>query len=217
MPRLYDVTLVELADLLSERTGPARVTFTATTSFDSSMNKKGNPSYGKISKVATVMATVNYNRSMMVDRRQARELADALGLDWRDALQGLVERGEDYNSQSHQRSWGTRVGETALVVHNDDVYVSCRRWKARSRLVWTEDRRRLSRDEVTALQPYLKTSRGDDPHRDYKITNISRLNLKVRVVGRRRSVLRRYRVSNTAQDRADLKLLAAALREHAVA
>ena len=77
-----------------------------TTITEPKMLKKGNPFTGVTKKsIANVM--LNYNYGAEVNRQRALE-------------------GKEFDFTPKARAWGEKLGETGLITHNGQLYLSCR-------------------------------------------------------------------------------------------
>jgi len=71
---------------------------------DPKLKKTNNP-YEGVLKESVSQVTLNYRYSDEVNRQRARE-------------------GAEFDFTPKPRKWGTRLGETALITHNSQIYVS---------------------------------------------------------------------------------------------
>ncbi len=156
------ITIIDLQVKLSQVRTATFVTITSLT--DPTMNKGGNPFYGRLKKKSTANVQINFNYANAVNKVRDKETTEL----------------EVETFVPHARKWGERIQGTPLVQHKGQIYVEARFINSPSKTEFFCDGNLIDKTEVAQ---YLKEPNSNAEHqgiqeenevivRDFKLSNI---------------------------------------------
>jgi hypothetical protein len=157
-----NITLIQLQVLLSQLRTSTMATFVTLT--EPSMNKGGNPYYGRLKKKTTQNVTINFNYGNAVNNQLARE-------------------GKEKEFVPHARKWGERIDGTPLIQHKGECYVEAKMNGKPQSVVYFCDGSEIAKEEIAL---YLKSSNSNAEHqgvekeiiiRDTKLSNVQEVKM----------------------------------------
>lgn len=158
------ITLTELSELLATKRGCQFITMTCRTV--PAMNKRGNPLFGRLEKLATVNGAINWNYTNAVNNRRRRE-------------------GVTPNFTAEPRVWGVRLPGLPFVEYKGKLYLELKVERS-VEYVYLVDGKITPKEKVT---PYLIQSTGNPRQdlikevmlRDYALETIEQIKVGGRV------------------------------------
>ena len=159
MKQVNQNQLVNLLAGLTPNT-PAKIT----TLTDPKLKKTGNPyNEGQIMKASVATVLLNYSYEKEVNRGRALE-------------------GKEFDFEAKPRKWGERFGNTPLITHNGQLYLSCKFLNTESTKYLNEGTEidKLSIEQWLPVSKSAADKQGlDEAHeiivRDFKIASITEI------------------------------------------
>jgi hypothetical protein len=167
---MKNITIIDLQVRLAQLRTATFATITTIT--EPSMNKGGNPFYGRLTKKTVSEVTLNFIYANSVNTQREKE---------NKSLE------ETPVFVPHARKWGEKIQGTCLVQHKGNVYVEARFGKQIAKSEYFCDGAPIAKTEIAM---YLKESNSNAEHqgvsrenevimRDYKLSNVAALTLKL--------------------------------------
>lgn len=164
---MENITIIDLQVKLSQIRTATFATVTYLT--DPSMNKTGNPFYGRLKKKTTANVTLNFIYANSVNKVRNKESEEL----------------EVPTFVPHARKWGERIQGTTLVQHKNEIYVEARFTNKPSKVEYYLDGALIEKSEIAM---HLKEANSNAAHqgvseenevilRDIKLSNIAEIKM----------------------------------------